>query len=175
MKRRGVDRGRDMSTCVQCVCVCVCVRQVSCWQIRTHSSPKFTVCGCVSSLFRIYLPKTLNIVSCVGGPLGAPTALEAANQLIQTRPSRRKSSASAREPRRAWGARSESANRHRPPTTRMRRRRPRRKATTQEGVVGESSGKRSRQHSITRSPLGSQAAQSEGPPPCRKGSGCAVG
>lgn len=42
---------------------------------------------------------------------------------------------------------------------------------TQEGVVGESSGKRSRQHSITRSPLGSQAAQSEGPPPCRKGSG----
>ena len=34
--------------------------------------------------------------------------------------------------------------------------------------MGESSGKRSRQHSITRSPLGSQAAQSEGPPPCRK-------
>jgi len=37
--------------------------------------------------------------------------------------------------------------------------------------VGESSGKRSRQHSITSSPLGSQAAQSEGPPPCRKEGG----
>ena len=44
-------------------------------------------------------------------------------------------------------------------------------ATTQEGVVRESSGKRSRQRSITRSALGLQAAQSEGPPPCRKGSG----